>query len=195
MAYQIIQQGDYRIFRVDNRHHILALDDRFYSMVNDYFTVARGSQGELRTRVNGPDKNHKLLRHNSYRLIRFRDDPAFQDADYLFLREDDQFRRVFLPDGLPKTDSARPQYKFSDHNVSAEALDAHLRDEPEGTVKQSEAEMSQPPIDDYFRLTAGDLAQRIRQMKPAELQDLEEYERRHKNRTTVLNTIDSQKRK
>ncbi|GAA2138526.1 hypothetical protein [Streptomyces synnematoformans] len=47
----------------------------------------------------------------------------------------------------------------------------------------------QPPLDDYDRLSAGDIGHRIRSLTTEELERLLNYERTHANRAQVLETI------
>lgn len=194
MAYEILREGDYQIHRIHRQHHVLRLDDDYFSMTDDYFTIAEGSQGELSTLVRRPRQIEKLLREGRYRLIQFRGDPQFQDVPYLFLQQDGKYREMFLPSGLPRNDVDTTRYIYSDHTIDAERLKSHLDTQREVHVDQSTAEVDEPPVEGYYQMAAGDLAAQIREMPAAELRKLEEYERRHKNRTTVLNTIRSQKR-
>lgn len=188
MAYDIKREGDYELRRIDKEHHILVLDDDRYSMVHDYFTVSESSQGRLQLQPD-PDENGELVRSGEYRLIHFRDDPKFQDVPYLFVEEDDGLREVFLPDGLPDWDEERAKYLYTERTIDVDDLDAHLEVERHGRVDAAVPGASDPPVEEYFEMSADELIERIRQMQPAELRDLEEYEQRFRNREEVLETI------
>jgi hypothetical protein len=46
------------------------------------------------------------------------------------------------------------------------------------------------PIDDYDRLTVDGIWRRLRTLEPAEIRRVRSYERRHKNRSTLLEALD-----
>ncbi len=188
MSYQITRQGTYELYRMEGDERILVLDDDHFALEPGYFTISEGSQGELVARRPSDLSAGSLVRSGGYRIIEFEEESQFQDIPYLFLEHDDKYDEIFLSEGLPTTIGERRRYIYTDHSIATAELDAYL---DTGPVAGDEDEVAdkEPPVEDYFDLTAGDLAQKIRQMQPAELRRLEEYEKRHKNRNTVLNTI------
>ena len=191
MAYDIERQGDYQILRTTEDRRVLVLDGQSYVMHRAYFTIAEGSQGELEA-VNEADVDSlEVLRQGTYKVVVFCEDPQFQDIPYLFLEREGKYDELFIPRGLPGEPGAKVHYIYTDHTIDTDRLEAYLRT---GQPSDAEVEVApsgteEPPVEDYFDLSAGDLAEYIRQMEPAELRRLEEYEEEHKNRTTVLNTI------
>lgn len=185
MTYRISRDGIYELYR-KGEERVLALDDEQFSLERGYFTISEGSQGELVKRDSTDVSDDHLVRRGSYRIVEFEEESEFQDIPYLFLEHGDRYDEVFLSEGLPGRVGERRRYIYTDHTIPVDELDAYLKSAP---PRMDEERGDEPPMDDYFDLTAGDLAERIRQMQPAELRRLEEYEKRHKNRNTVLNTI------
>jgi len=61
----------------------------------------------------------------------------------------------------------------------------------EGQVKGAVADAGDLAIDRYDQLTADEIASRLRQLSQVDLAKVDSYERRHENRTTVLERISS----
>lgn len=188
MTYRITREGIYELYRLEHDQRVLALDNDHFSLERGYFTISEGSQGELVKRRPGEMSDERLVRRGSYRIVEFEEESEFQDIPYLFLEHGDKYDEIFLSEGLPGRMGERRRYIYSDHSISGGALDAYLESAPAGRDEEI-ADSGEPPVEDYFDLTAGDLAEKIRQMQPAQLRRLEEFEKRHKNRNTVLNTI------
>ncbi len=192
MSYELQQQGPYTLFHTPDGQRILTLDGSHYALTGGYFTIAEGPQGELRALDDGDFEKEDILRQGMFKLVIFRNDPQFQNIPYLFLQKNHHYEEIFLPDGLPNTNDAPGRFIYTDHTIATSELEAYLQtgtDRLERTGDQNE-----PPFEDYFDLTAGDLAERIREMQPAELRRLEEFEEEHKNRSTILNTIEKVRR-
>ncbi len=187
MTYRITREGIYELYRMADKGRVLVLDDEHFSLERGYFTISEGSQGELVGRRTSDLSQANLVRRGSYRIVEFEEESEFQDIPYLFLEHRNRYDEIYLSEGLPKQVGERRRYIYTDHTIAAGELDAYLESSPPGM--DEEEEFAEPPVEDYFDLTAGDLAEKIRQMRPAELRRLEEFEKRHKNRNTVLNTI------
>lgn len=196
MTFTIKKEGNYELFRTQDDQRIIAIDNRFYEFVGLYFTIAEGEQGELRRRDPDSIEKSESFRKGTYKLVEFSGDKHFQNIPYLFLERGDRYEEIYLPDGLPRSPRDHIRFVITDHTIAAESLDAYLRSDKAGSSSPlfTGPENDEPPIADYFDLSAGDLAARIRQMAPAELKRLEDFEERHKNRDTILNTIRSQLR-
>lgn len=205
MTYEIEKQGRYEIHGVSRGDRFLLLDGKPYRMVGDYFTISEGAQGDLvalsnedfEELTNGQDRELERLRQGAYKLMRFTEESQFQNIPYLFLEWDGKFDELYLPDGLPARAGQKVHFIYTDHRIRSDLLETYLRQsEPrQERLEQAISASDEPPVEDYFDLTAGDLAERIRKMEAAELRQLEEYEERHKNRSTVLNTIRNQLRR
>ena len=190
----IVKQGQYEIFRTARRERVMVLDGDHFAMEPSYFTISEGAQGEFVARNAEDFDRHEILREGRFMLVEFQDDPEFQDIPYVFLERDGKFDEIYIPQGLPDEEGRRRRYIYTDHTIDAEQLEAYLSSPESESIEMERisAPSGEPPMEDYFDLTAGDLAERIRQMQPAELRELEEYEAEHKNRSTVINTIRSQ---
>jgi hypothetical protein len=62
-----------------------------------------------------------------------------------------------------------------------------LRD---ATLTAAEVATGQPPIDGYDEMTVDEVTRRLEDLSGEELGRMREYERRNKNRTTLLEQID-----
>ena len=60
----------------------------------------------------------------------------------------------------------------------------------DATLTAAEAAMEQPPIDGYDEMTVDEVSRRLEGSSGEELGRMREYERRNKNRTTLLEQID-----
>lgn len=56
--------------------------------------------------------------------------------------------------------------------------------------KQGKSPDQDLPIDDYDQLTAGQVKQQLKNLSDKETRQIRQYERKHKNRTTVLSAMD-----
>lgn len=167
------RQGEYELFVTSEHTRILRLDD-------DYFAVVQGQQGEMLVVTDSDKQKERTLQEGHYKLVEFEDDAKFQDQPHLFLREDGQYRELVVPRGLPGESEKRNLVVWSDTTIGVDELESYLE-----SPEQEGAE----PVEDYFELTADEVADRIEQMEPAQLENLEDFERKHKNRKTVLEAI------
>ncbi len=203
MSYEIKEQGRYEIHRVPDGDRYLLLDGTPYAITADYFTISEGSQGDLWALSpddfelltnGGADERLERVREGSYKLIHFQDEEQFQNIPYLFLEWNGKYEELYIPDGLPQKPDEEVRFIYTDHTIRADSLESYLETTRPAGEDLAEAAEDEPPVEDYFDLTAHELALKIRAMEPAELRQLESYEARHKNRTTVINTIRNQLR-
>lgn len=65
--------------------------------------------------------------------------------------------------------------------------------EAEGEIKGAVASEKQVPIARYDDLTAAEIEKRVRRLSAVNLSKVDAYERKHKNRKTVLDKIAAQR--
>jgi hypothetical protein len=203
MSYEIKAQGRYEIHRVPNGDRYLLLDGRAYAITADYFTISEGSQGDLWAlseddfevlTSGGADETLERVREGSYKLVHFEKEEDFQNIPYLFLEWNGKYEELYIPDGLPENPNDEVRFIYTDHTIRADSLESYLATTRPRGEDLAEAAEDEPPVEDYFDLTAHELAMKIRAMEPAQLRQLESYEAQHKNRTTGIDTIRNQLR-
>jgi ferritin-like metal-binding protein YciE len=69
--------------------------------------------------------------------------------------------------------------------------DGPERGRPRGRLKAVRTDAADLPIADYEKLTAAEIVARLRELAQADLATVEDYERRHQDRSTVLDRISS----
>jgi hypothetical protein len=101
-------------------------------------------------------------------------------------REYDELKREFKREG---------RYRGREREVAARIVNKQRAayGETRGARAKDRAGRSQDrglPIDDYDRLTVDEVRRRLRTLGPAEIRRVRSYERRHKNRSTLLEALD-----
>lgn len=193
MNFNILAQGPFEIFRNSDEERILALNAQFFRLLASPTTGTELPNGELQAIHASLIDREESLQRGAFRLANLSAPGLTQGRRFLYLHGDSGFEEIFLPRGIPDTLGESTAYLFTGHTIAADHLMEYLRKNRDGNSTQDFfVDHDEPPISDYFDLTAGDLANRIREMEPAELRELEAFEVRHKNRPTVLNTIRNQ---
>ena len=193
MNFTILAEGPFELFRTVESERILTLNDLYFRLLASPTTGKELPNGELQAIAASTVDRDIRIERGAFRLANLHPPGRNQGRNYLYLHAKQGFEEIFLPRGIPDTPGESTAYLFTGHQIPADHLMEYLRKNRDGHSDQDFfADRDRPPFDDYFDLTAGDLADRIREMEPAELRELEAFEVRHKNRPTVLNTIRNQ---
>lgn len=196
MKPRIIEEGPFELSRTTLEERILTLNDRHFRLLAGPRTGRETPNGQLQALDASMVDRDEILERGAFRLAELFPATASVGRVFLYLDTQEGFQEIYLPRGLPETTGEGTAYLFTGHQITADHLMDYLRNNRDGNSSMDFfSDHDAPPIADYFDLTAGDLAERIRQMEAAELRELEAFEVRHKNRSTVLNTIRDQFRK
>lgn len=196
MKPRILEEGPFELSRSTNDERILTLNARHFRLLAGPRTGSETPNGQLQALAPSTIDRDEVLERGAFRLAILPEPNSTLGRTYLYLHIKGGFEEIYLPRGLPETTDEGTAYLFTGHRIPANHLSEYLRKHRDGNSNVDFfADHDTPPIADYFDLTAGDLAKRIRAMEPAELKELEDFETRHKNRQTILNTIRDQFRK
>lgn len=120
MAANVKQHGNYELFETTNGHRILVLEGK------DWYAWVEGQESPLLVQSDSDhDKDHTLSEGRFY-LIDFEGDHDFRDQPHLFLQENDRYRALIVPNGLPTQRDKQKRLIEVDEKVDADTLKRHI---------------------------------------------------------------------
>lgn len=121
MRGEIREEGKYEIFETTKGHTILSLKNKkFYALVE-------GQQGEIIVKSDSDHKREQTIAEGDYHYVNFEDDPEFQDMPHLFLQDQNVYRELVLPEGLPDEQNYQKKLIRSDGKLSKIKIQHHVK--------------------------------------------------------------------
>lgn len=189
MSVNIKKQGHYELFCTTEDHRILVLDDE------QWFAWVEGDQGEILVRSDADHEKDHTLREGDYHLIDFEDDPKFKDMPHLFLQDGDDIDEIMVPNGLPTDSDYQKKVVGTDDTLSRSKLESYLEDPAPSGGGEDRREHDvrgegDVPFGGYRDMTVDEISGKLGDLSQSQLQKVEEWERGHKERKTVLEAVD-----
>lgn len=119
MSAKVKKHGDYELFETTKDHRILVLNDDWYAWVE-------GQQSPLLVKSDSDHKKDHTISKGNFYLIDFEDDPDFRDQPHLFLEQDDGYKDLLLPNGLPTSGDTQKRLVESDETISKKKLEKYV---------------------------------------------------------------------
>jgi hypothetical protein len=187
MSATVQRHGRYTMFETPNGNRILALGE------NLWFAWVTGDQGELLVRSDSDHERDRTIQEGEYYLVDFENDESFTGVPHLFLEENDAFREIILPNGLPTESDTQKRVVGTEKAIARNELERQLAAStgavsPEMPV--SSGGDRELPIPDYDELSVRGAKVRLDALTADQLRRLREHESENKKRKTLIHEID-----
>ncbi len=121
MRGKIRKEGKYELFETTKGHTILNLkNESFYALVE-------GQQGEIIVKSDSDHEKKNPIAKGDFHYVDFEDDPEFQDMPHLFLQDQDKYRELILPEGLPDNENYQKKLIRIDGELSKSEVLEHVK--------------------------------------------------------------------
>ena len=185
MSATVQRHGRYTMFETPIGNRILALGE------NLWFAWVPGEQGEILVRSDSSHERDRTIHEGEFYLVDFEDDESFRDVPHLFLEENDAFREIILPNGLPTDADTQKRVIGTDKTIARSELERQLATST-GAVSPEKplGGDRELPIPDYDELSVRGAKVRLDALNADQLRRLREHESENKKRKTLIHEID-----
>lgn len=147
MRGKLKKEGKYELFETTKGHQILNLDD------DEFYALVEGQKGDIIVKSDSDHKKGRSISKGKFYYADFEDDPEFQDMPHLFMEDENRYREIILPQGLPDNNDHQKKLIRSDKKVPKNKVIEHVKgkgdtgsekqyaDKPEGLRNKTKKEL------------------------------------------------------